>query len=369
MSTLNPDLISKDMDAVLNDAVPMLKEYRKSSIMPEMVLLAMINRPNTAANRMLKSFESTRGVDLERLERQVRLSIQSRRDPDGSLDFVAVGNKKVPMSRQSIVLLDDALTVANTMNEQKIDTDHALAVLAETSVSTGGILRQFSITPKAIQDIYSDASKIIPGGLVRDDSTTVDYVKRAKRGLLRAVHFREDLLRNMINVLTQSVNRHIILVGPDGVGKRTLAYSLALLMAEDKGPAGLSNLVQISETALLDNDQEAFRAGMSAARHGILFLPLIHRFFGGPIKADFNKATSLVQKAFLSDDPVIICTTNDQEFQARIQGVSALMENSQVIRVEEPSLDETVKILETIAPHVESDYEIKIEHDALKNSR
>lgn len=366
MSTLNPDLISKDMDAVLNDTVPMLREYRKSSIMPEMILMAMLNRENTPAYRMLKMFENTRGVDLEKLERQIKLGIQSRRDPDGSLDFVAVGNKKVPMSRQSIVLLDDALSVANTMNEQKIDTDHALAVLAETSVSTGGILRQFSITPKAIRDIYSDASKVIPGGLDKVDSTTVDYVKRAKRGQLRAVHFREDLLRNMINVLTQSVNRHIILVGPDGVGKRTLAYSLALLMAEDKGPAGLSNLVQISETALLDGDQEAFRAGMSEARHGILFLPLIHRFFGGPIKADFNKATSLVQKAFLSDDPVIICTTSDQEFQARIQGVSAIMENSQVIRVDEPSLDEAVRILETIAPHLESDYEIKIEHEALK---
>lgn len=369
MSTLNPDLITKDLDAVINDAVPLLKEYRKSSIMPEMILLALLERENTAAYRMLKMFESTRGVDLERLERQVRLSIQSRRDPDGSLDFVAVGNKKVPLSRQSIVLLDDGLTIANTMNEQKIDTDHALAVLAETSVSTGGILRQFSITPKAIQDIYSDPSKVLPGGgIIREDSTTVDHVKMAKRGALRAVHFREDLLRNMINVLTQSVSRHIILVGPDGVGKRTLAYSLALLMSEDKGPAGLSNLVQISETALLDNDQEAFRAGMSAARRGILFLPLIHRFFGGPIKADFNKATSLVQKAFLSDDPVIICTTNDQEFQARIQGVSAIMENSQVIRVEEPTLDESVKILETIAPHLEADYDIQIEHEALKTA-
>ncbi len=363
MSTLNPDLITKDMDAVLNDAVPLLAEYRKSSIMPEMVLLALLRRKDTAAWRMLNDFESERGVDLERLERQVRVAIQSRRDPDGSLDFIAIGNRKVSLSRQSIILLDDGLTIANSMNQQKIDTDHALAVLAESSVSTGRVLRQFSITPKAIQDAYSDASKIIPA---RSDSTTVDYVARAKRGQLRAVHFREDLLRNMINVLTQSVNRHIILVGPDGVGKRTLAYSLALLMAEDKGPKSLSNLVQISETALLDGDQEAFRAGMSAARRGILFLPLIHRFFGGPIKADFNKATALVQKAFLSDDPVIICTTTQQEFEARIQGVSAIMENSQLIRVEEPLLDETVRILETISPHIEADYEIAVEHDALK---
>ncbi|MCY4248387.1 MAG: ATP-dependent Clp protease ATP-binding subunit [Chloroflexi bacterium] len=363
MSTLNPDLITKDLDAVLNDAVPLLAEYRKSSIMPEMVLLALLRRRDTAAWRMLKEFESERGVDLERLERQVRVAIQSRRDPDGSLDFIAIGNRKVSLSRQSIILLDDGLTIANTMNQQKIDTDHALAVLAESSVSTGRVLRQFSITPKAIQDAYSDASKTAPA---RADSTTVDYVARAKRGQLRAVHFREDLLRNMINVLTQAVNRHIILVGPDGVGKRTLAYSLALLMAEDKGPKSLSNLVQISETALLDGDQEAFRAGMSAARRGILFLPLIHRFFGGPIKADFNKATSLVQKAFLSDDPVIICTTTQQEFEARIQGVSAIMENSQLIRVEEPRLDEAVRILETISPHIEADYEIAVEHDALK---
>ena len=159
MSTLNPDLITKDMDAVLNDAVPLLAEYRKSSIMPEMVLLALLRRKDTAAWRMLKNFESERGVDLERLERQVRVAIQSRRDPDGSLDFIAIGNRKVSLSRQSIILLDDGLTIANSMNQQKIDTDHALAVLAESSVSTGRVLRQFSITPKAIQDAYSDAAR------------------------------------------------------------------------------------------------------------------------------------------------------------------------------------------------------------------
>ena len=119
MSTLNPDLISKDMDAVLNDAAPMLKEYRKSSIMPEMVLLALLQRQETAAWRMLKMFETSRGVDLDRLERQVKVAIQARRDPDGSLDFVAIGNRKVSLSRQSIVLLDDGLTIANSMNQQK----------------------------------------------------------------------------------------------------------------------------------------------------------------------------------------------------------------------------------------------------------
>ncbi len=72
----------------------------------------------------------------------------------------------------------------------------------------------------------------------RTDGTTQNVVQEAKTGKLRAVYFREDLLREMINILSQSVSRHIILLGPDGVGKRTLAYSLALLMSEGKGPAG-----------------------------------------------------------------------------------------------------------------------------------
>ncbi len=140
----------------------------------------------------------------------------------------------------------------------------------------------------------------------------------------------------MINILSQSVNRHVILVGPDGVGKRTLAYSLGLLMSEGKGPTGLKNLVQIDETALLDSDQKAIRAGLSQAAGGILFIPHIHRFFGGPIKAEFAKATPMIQKAFLADDPVIIGTTTEQELYATAASVSAMTEHSQIIRVPEP---------------------------------
>src|SRR4029079_7522044 len=167
--------------------------------------------------------------------------------------------------------------------------------------------RAQGITPKAIADIRMDNSQV----RLKPDGTTQDVVAEAKAGKLRAVYFREGLLRDMINILSQSVKRHIILIGPDGVGKRTLAYSLGLLMSEGKGPAGLKNFVQIDETALLDNDQKTVRAGLSQAADGILFIPHLHRFFGGPIKAEFSKATPLIQKAFLGDNPVIIGTSTE----------------------------------------------------------
>jgi ATP-dependent Clp protease ATP-binding subunit ClpC len=360
MGTLNPDLLSKDLDAVLNDAVALKDQYRKPTLMPELILLALLRRPDTAAARLFTLFQNTRGVDLKRLDRQIHLAVEGRNDSNGNLDFTAKGNRVISLSRQSIILVDDALSLANSMDLVRVDTDHVLSVMAESSMSTSGLLRGQGITPKAIQDIIMESSQIR-----RKDGTTQDFVAGAKSGQLKAVYFREGLLRDIINILSQAVNRHIVLIGPDGVGKRTLGYSLALLMAEGKGPVGLKNLVQIDETALLDNDVKAVRAGMNQAAGGILFIPHLHRFFGGPIKAEFTKATPIIQKAFLADDPVIIGTTTELEYNQRLASVSALSENSQILRVPEPTVDEAIEIVKILKPHLEADYKLQIKEEAV----
>lgn len=364
MGTLNPDLLGADMEKTMNLAVSLLNEYRAQTISPELVLLALIRQPETAAGRLFVAFQAQRGTDLAKLEHQVQLAVKSRRDTDGNLDFIANGNKKVSLGRQTVILLDDALSVANAVHEVRIDTDHVLTVLAESAMSTSGLLRQFGITPKAIKDLVEDSSQIL--AVKRSSGTTQDFVAMAQRGSMRAVYFREDLLREMINILSQSINRHIILLGPDGVGKRTLAYSLALLMSEGKGPRGLTNLVQIDETALLDDQQKAIRAGISTAKNGILFIPHLHRFFGGPGRAEFGKITPLIQKIFLADDPVLISTSTELEYNQRLANVSAINENSQIIRVPEPSVEETIEILKILKPHLEDDYKIKIDDKALE---
>jgi len=366
MGVLNPDLLSKDMDSVLNDAVNLRKTYNQQNLQPELLLLALLRRQDTAAMRLFQIFRSNRGVDLDKLTRQVELAVQTRRDNNGNLDFTANGNVKVPLSKQMIIMLDEALSVANAMNEVRIDTDHALKVLSESSMSTSGILRQVGITPKAIDDIQNDSSQVLP--IKRSSGAVQDFVATAKRGNMRAVHFREDLLREIINIANQSIKRHIILLGPDGVGKRTLAYSLALLIAEGKGPAGFKSLVRIDETALLDDELQAVRAGLNQARGGILFIPHIHRFFGGPVKAEFTKTTPIIQKAFLSDDPVMIVSTSEQEYNQRLANVSAIKEHSTIIRVPEPSPEEALEMLRTLKPHIEAAYEVKVDDEALRVS-
>ena len=311
MGTLNPDLLSKDLDAAMNDAVALKDQYKKPVLMPELLLLALLRGKDTAAARLLDVFKNSRGADLDRLTRQTELAVESRRDQDGNLDFVAAGNRM-----RAALAPDDHPDRRRAQPRQRPERSarryrsraggpggkHASAPAA-CCASTGSRRRRSTTCARTRQQV------------IRADGTTQDFVAGAKSGKLKAVYFREDLLRDLINILTQSVNRHVILVGPDGVGKRTLAYSLALLMSEGKGPKQLKSLVQVDEAALLDNDQKAIRAGLSQARGGVLFIPHIHRFFGGPIKAEFSKSTSLIQKAFLDDDPVIIGTTTEHGIQ------------------------------------------------------
>jgi len=366
MATLNPNLLTKDTQAVLDDAVDILTAYGKVLLTPEAALLALIRCKNTAAARVLRTFAERRGADLERLERTVNLAVQSRRDTSGDLTYAGAEGRSAQLSRGMVIALDEALSVAQALNELSIDTDHLLGVMTEREVGTAGILTQFGITKTAIRDQLTTSATSASVIRRTDTEISADMVAAAQAGSLQAVYFREDLLRDLIQMLSQTVNRHVILVGPDGVGKRALAYSLALLIAEGKGPQRLRNLVQIDERALLDQPDKAVDSGLRRAKGGILFIPHIHRFFGGQLKAEFFKAAPLLQKTFLGEDPVIIGSTTQALWEERLRGISAIVENAQLLNVPPATVEETVEILKVHAPHIAADYDIEVEESALK---
>jgi len=366
VSKLNPHLLTPDTQRVMDDAVDIITAFGKPLLTPEAALLALIRSQNTAAAQVLAHFAERRAVDLERLERTVRLAVQSRRDRSGDLFYEGADGRLAELSAAMIVALDEALSVAQALGAEAVDTDHLLGVMTEREVGTAGMLAQFGITKSAIRDMLTSAA--VSGGATHrvDAETCEDLVAAARSGALEAVYFREDLLRELIQMLAQTVNRHVILLGPNGVGKRTLAYSLALLIAEGKGPQNFANLVQIDERALLERQLKALREGLQRAKGGVLFLPHVHRFFGGALKAEFPKAAPIVQKAFLEADPVIIATTTQGLWDERLRNISAIAENTQVLRVPPTTVAETIEILRVHAPHIAADYEITVEDEALQ---
>ena len=71
MGNLNPNLLTKDTQAVLDDAADIVNAYGKPLMTPEAALLALIRSRDTAAARVLHYFSEKRGADLDRSDAQV----------------------------------------------------------------------------------------------------------------------------------------------------------------------------------------------------------------------------------------------------------------------------------------------------------
>ena len=360
MSTLNPNLLSKGMTDAMNAAAPVMRAINKRLLTPEVLLLTFLRQPPSActAARVLQRMADARGFKPADLEREAEIQARSREGRPADFDFVTSGGDKLPLSTEMVVVLDEGKSIAQAADEVWIGTEHALGAMSQVGVSTSGLLQRYGITPTAMSGVLADQA-------LAKHTTTQDWVTLARQGQLTPVYYRQSLLRDLVSLLTLSEDRHVILIGSAGVGKRTLVYSLALLIAEGKGPAGLKSVVEISERALLDNAPQAVQAGLRQAAGGALFVPNIQRFFGG-FKAEFTLAEKTVQKAFLESETVVIGATTEAEYNERMASVSAVTEHTHVLRVPPTTQDETIAILNTAKLRFESDYKLSVESDALK---
>src|SRR5512136_3159428 len=293
MSTLNPDLLSKGMTEAMNAAAPVMRALGKRLMTPEVLLLTFIRLPGCTAGQLLQRTADARGFKLADLEREVENQARSIAGRPADFDFVVSSGDtlRVPLSSEMIVVLDEGKSIAEAADEVWIGTEHALGAMSQVGVSTAGLLQRYGITPTTMTGLLADQA-------IAKRTTTQDWVSQAQQGQLTPVYYRQSLLRDLVSLISLAEDCHVILIGPAGVGKRTLVYSLALLIAEGKGPAGLKSVVEISERALLDNAVQAVQAGLRQAAGGVLFVPNLHRFFGG-FKAEFTQAEKAMQKAFL----------------------------------------------------------------------
>ena len=361
MGTLNPNIPSEELDRALNAAVELMRTLGKRVLTPEILLLALIRWPESVAGRLLAHLAETRGFRLAHLEKEIEAQARAREGRDADFDFRASDGRQVPMSDEMVIVLDESRAIAQALDEVWVGTEHVLGAMSQSGVSTAGLLQRFGITQRAMTDLLSDQA------LARR-ATTHDWVALARQGQATPVYHREALLRDLISLLTLATDRHVILVGPAGVGKRTLVHSLALLIAEGKGPAGLRSVVEIAEPALLDDAAAALRAGLRQARGGVLFIPNIHRFFGGPVYADFPKATKTLQKAFLDDRVAIVGTTTEAGYESRLVGQVGNLSYIPVLHVPPASVDETVAILDTLKGQFEADYRLSITAESLRSA-
>ncbi|MBN1640200.1 MAG: ATP-dependent Clp protease ATP-binding subunit [Anaerolineae bacterium] len=353
MATLDPNIPSRELSDLLNDAATLLHLHGQRILTPEMLLLAMMRSPRCAGAQILARFAEGRGVDLAELEREVESQARMRQGRDADFAFTAQNGRPVPLSDEMVVVLDEGRTIAEAMGEVWVGTSHALASMSQAGVSTAGLLQRRGITPTAMTEMLADQSLARAG-------STADWVTMARQGEMHPVYFREALLSELMNLLSLAGERHVLLVGPPGVGKRSLVYALALLIAEGRGPDGISSVIAVADAAYVDNPVAAIRAGLRKARGGIFLVPDIHRFYGGVVHAELPEGAKPLQRAFFEDGVTLIGTTTPEMYDTRLRGGAATGGQVRVLRVPPTDERETVEILRTLRPNLEDEYAIQI---------
>jgi len=359
MSALNPKLLTPEMTAAMNAAATRMRAQKRQLLAPDLLLQTFARDTDSAAHRLLMALALERSFRLDELAASADVLGRSANGQDADFTFTDEKGAAVPLSAEMLIALDEARAIAEASGEQQVGTEHALGGLAERGVSTASLLRRYGITRDTL------ARRLGTSALTKRVSGQ-DRVAQAKEGQAPQVYVREDLMHDLMGLLSMANHRHVILVGDAGVGRRSLVEGLAMLMSEGKGPEGLANLVTVSEYALLGDADKAIQTAYQQARDGILFIPNIERFFAGATtNPELPRGTRGVQRAFLALRPVVIGTTTDAAWNERLANDSIVREHSHRMRVPEPSIDETIPILEVHRPRLEADYGVKIADDAL----
>ncbi len=358
MSNLNPNIPSPELSRIMTDAAAKRRDYGLKLLTPQLLLRLFLDDSNAAAHQILQKLAKERGFKLDELRGRVETMARHALGRNANFSFTDDFGQEIPLADETLVVIDEGLTIARARDELKVSSGHVLAAMLDPRVTTYAVLQRLGL---------SQAAVIASLGDVAESGAPVifDFMDEARSGNAHPVYQREKLLQEILSLLALSGQRHIILVGAEGVGKRTLVYSLALLFAEGKTPGNLRSVVQMNESALLENPLATLRVGLRRASGGILLVPGLERFFGDRLRMKFPQQVSNdLHKALLGTEHVIIGTTDPVNYEKL--GLDPLIrQNTHRITVPPATLDETRAILALHRQRLEQDYEVEMTQDGL----
>jgi ATP-dependent Clp protease ATP-binding subunit ClpA len=205
----------------------------------------------------------------------------------------------------------------------------------------------------------------------------LNLTERASKGLLDPLIGRATELQRTIEVLCRRRKNNPVFVGEAGVGKTAMAEGLATrLMADDVPPIlkgaevfSLDTSALLAGTRFRGDFEERFKGvvrALASRPRAILFIDEIHSTVGaGATTGGTMDLATMIKPILTAGDLRVIGSTTFEEFK-QIEKDRALARRLQRIAIEEPSIDETVKILSGLAGRYEAHHQVKYETAALE---
>ena len=216
-------------------------------------------------------------------------------------------------------------------------------------------------------------------GTARDPLTAyaTNLTARARAGELDPLIGRTDELQRTIEILCRRRKNNPVFVGDAGVGKTALAEGLAARLLGDEVPDllegaevfSLDTAALLAGTRFRGDFEERFKAVISALakrRMPILFIDEIHSTVGaGATTGGTMDLATMIKPILTTGQLRLVGSTTHEEFK-HIEKDRALARRLQKITVDEPSIPETVKILQGLRSRYESHHKVRFTDEALE---
>jgi len=335
------------------------------------------------------------GVDLGRLRRDLGTYL------DTSIEQLPRGRNDEPEQTAAFrQVLQTAILHVQAAQRQEAHAGDVLAALLQQSKSYAArLLAEQGVTRLDVLEYISHGVTKVPtppspagdapdarSGEGDEGSSTsrdplsaycVNLTERAQKGLLDPLIGRANELQRTIEVLCRRRKNNPVFVGEAGVGKTAMAEGLATrLLADDVQEAlkgaeifALDTGALLAGTRFRGDFEERFKAvinALSARPKAILFIDEIHATVGaGAVTGGTMDLATLMKPLLTAGDLRIIGSTTFEEFK-HIEKDRALARRLQKIAIDEPSIEETVRILAGLKARYEAHHNVTYTDAALE---
>ncbi|MFN2115726.1 MAG: ATP-dependent Clp protease ATP-binding subunit [Anaerolineae bacterium] len=375
MSSKFDDRFTERARRVLMLAQEEAKRLNDSYIGTEHLLLGLVQEERGVAARVLRDM----GVNSVQVRRLIEES--SRRTGQQQVRGEAAG--LTPRTKR---VIERAVDEARRMNHNYIGTEHLLLGL----VGEGGglaleVLRDIGVD---LDDVRMQTTRAIMQSPTRPrterkkaaetplmDQLGVDLTVQAEEGKLDPVVGRKTEIERVIQILSRRTKNNPALIGEPGVGKTAIVEGLAQRVAHGEVPMQLRDkrVVMLDVGSLVAGTiyrgqfEERMKRVIDEIKdtEAILFIDELHMLVGAGAAGSSVDAANLLKPALSRGELQVIGATTLDEYRRHIEADAALERRFQPIYVEEPTVDETVRILQGVRSRYEDHHNVGIDDDAL----
>ena len=255
-----------------------------------------------------------------------------------------------------------------------------------SAIPLGSIFsNMFGENAEGAQESSSDRKKVKVDKKVKDkkkkalDTFGTNLTNKAKNTQLDMVVGRDKEIQRIIQILNRRSKNNPCLIGEPGVGKTAIAQGLAIKIANGNVPAKLLNkeVYLLDMTSVIAGTQ--FRGQFEARMKSIidecknlgniiLVIDEIHNIIGAGDAEHSMNAADILKPSLSNGEIQLVGTTTLKEYRKYIEKDSALERRFQPVIVEEPSITDSIDILEGIKKYYEEFHKVKISTDVIKQA-